>query len=136
MVFQNKVVKEMVGKISSMDLQTFLDKPIFLNQEDQVKVSLMAVASKRHSETFISQPFEVIQQAEQPTDPSKTPQHNVEGPKIDLQNQRKKIFSFTRNEVIFRDQQCIVLNIRDLTEQHTMLASSAQTKQLISAVNA
>ena len=45
MVFQNKVVKEIVGKISSMDLQTFLDKPIFVNQEDQVKVSLVAAAS-------------------------------------------------------------------------------------------
>ena len=45
MVFQNKVVKQMVGKISSMDLQTFLDKPIFVNQEDQVKLSLVAAAS-------------------------------------------------------------------------------------------
>jgi len=59
MVFQNKVVKEMVGKISSMDLQTFLDKPIFVNQEDQFKLSLVAAASNRHSEGFISQLFEV-----------------------------------------------------------------------------
>ena len=73
MVFQNKVVKEMVGKISSMDLQTFLDKPIFENQEDHVKVSLVAAASKRYSETFISQPFEVILQAKQSTDLSKSP---------------------------------------------------------------
>ena len=31
MVFQNKVVKEMASKICSMDLQSFLDKPIFVN---------------------------------------------------------------------------------------------------------
>ena len=31
MVFQNKMVKEMASKISSMDLQSFLDKPIFVN---------------------------------------------------------------------------------------------------------
>lgn len=38
--------------------------------------------------------------------------------------------------MFFNNQQCIVLNIRDLTEQHSMHASSAQIKQLISVINA
>ena len=56
----------MVGKISSTDLQTLLDKPLFVNQEDRnIKLSLMSAASKRFSDFLISQPFEVCQQQEQ-----------------------------------------------------------------------
>ena len=41
-----------------------------------------------------------------------------------------KILSFQRNEVIFENRECIVLNIRDLTDQESSFASRAKIKQL------
>ena len=41
-----------------------------------------------------------------------------------------KIFSFQRNEVIFDNRECILLNIRDLTDQEIVFTSKAKIDQL------
>lgn len=54
-IFHNAALTNILDKISLEELQSFLDKPVFVNTELEQPISLLAVAQERFSEHILSQ---------------------------------------------------------------------------------
>jgi len=98
-----------VGDAENDNLQTFIDKPVFVNSELQTPVSLINAAMGRYSDLLLSQVYSLVEN--QPEKEDALLQHK----KLKLKKQQKKI-TFRKNEIIFKNRKSVMLSLSDVTE--------------------
>ena len=133
MVFHNKALFKIIGDMSQKELDHLLQMPLFVNNDKSICMSLMTAAQSRYSDMVIGQAFKLDRQEPKNNAESKTTENVGAKDQTNLSARSTvsdKILSFQRNEVIFDNRECIVLNIRDLTDQESSFASRAKIKQL------
>ena len=58
MVFSNKALLKIMGVDSTKDLHSLLMKPLFVNQENGTKLSLLTIVDNRYSDVILGQDYE------------------------------------------------------------------------------
>ena len=96
---------------------------MFVNNDKSIRMSLITAAESRYFDMVISQASKLDMQEPKKKDKSGKPTAGIAAiEKTNLSaksGEADKILSFQRNEVIFDNRECIVLNIRDLTAQES-----------------
>jgi len=88
-----------LGNTDTDNLQTFIDKPVFVNSESEKPMSLMNAAMGRYSDIILSQVYSFEANLPQKEDSVKTLSKRE---KSKLKKQQKKI-TFRKNEIFFKN---------------------------------
>ena len=124
MIFNNKAILKMMGAENTKELHGLLMKPLFVNRDHGNTLGLFATTNSRYSDSILGQAY--IFERKNINDASS--KHYLEQSADSFE--RAKIICFQRHEVIFNGKKCIVINLRDLSEQECLFISKEKTKQL------
>ena len=119
MVFHNEALLKIVGIQNTKDLHAFLAKPEFVNREQGTKLSLLTTIQNRYSDYILNQTYKF----ERKTKPVSSEEQSLNRNETRKNTEPTRIISFLRNEVIFNDKKCIVIRVRDLTDQESLFES-------------
>ena len=124
LVFHNEALLKIMGLSSSKEVHAILGKAVFVSRENGNTLSMLSTANSRFSDTILSQQYTYRCK----TDSKQLKKHGRDVNRSEDDNY--KIISFIRNEIIFDGKKCIVINVRNLTEQEWHYESKTRTKEL------
>ena len=107
-----------------------IERPLFYNKEVSSTFSLATAAQVRTSENILAQQYIYSKLGQQNPDIKE----ETKGVVSDLAStMAEKLVTFRRNEIYFDERKSIMLNVRDITNEETLLVEK-KTKQLIETV--
>ena len=96
MIFKNEALIKILGKQEKDKLQTFIDKPVFVNTEINTPMSLINAAMGRYSDFILSQVHSLDAVKTEKEDLSRSKRKGKK--KVEPQ---KKLITFRKNEIYF-----------------------------------
>lgn len=96
-IFHNQAILKLLGGKDDEDEMQLFNKPLFSHKHLEQNLSLFTAFSKRYSEFTFSHSFKI---------------EDVHGT-----TDKPKLVMFQRSEIFFNNRNCIMLNLRDVSNQ-------------------